>query len=135
MIFKHVFATIGGIIFGIGLSISGMINPNKVLDFLLFIDLGLLIVLGFAILITLISYFLIPKILNQPILNTSFNFKKGIINRKLIIGSILFGIGWGVSGVCPGTSLAGIGSGNTQLLYSIISIFFGAYIHGAIIEK
>lgn len=125
---------IGGIIFGLGLAISGMTKPEIVLSFLQLKDFGLLILMFTGIIITTTFYHLIPKIIQKPLFAKKFSKYKSVFSKKTIIGAIIFGIGWGISGICPGAAFAGIGTGNWILLFGIITMFLGAYVEGAFFE-
>lgn len=120
----------GGALFGFGLAWSTMIKPEVVLDFLQFEDFGLLLVLGGAVLVTLCAYLLIPKLMSKPLLGKKFHKHPNTFSRNTIIGSALFGVGWGLAGVCPGPVFAGIGAGNWMLLLSGAAMLLGAYAHG-----
>jgi uncharacterized membrane protein YedE/YeeE len=101
-----------GLIFGIGLTISQMINPAKVLAFLDIAgawDPSLAFVMGSALLTTFIGYkFVLKK--PAPLFETSFQLpSRQNIDASLILGASLFGIGWGLVGLCPGPAIAGIG--------------------------
>jgi uncharacterized protein len=102
---------VAGIVFGIGLVISGMANPAKVLNFLDLAgswDPSLGFVMGGAMIVTTIGYrltFMQPA----PVLDTKFHLPLATqIDLPLMIGSALFGIGWGLSGLCPGPALTSL---------------------------
>jgi uncharacterized membrane protein YedE/YeeE len=126
---------IGGIIFGIGLAISKMTHPEVVLDFLQLDDLGLLFVLGGAASVSLIV-FQIASRTNRvaPITGKKYSLREREINNDLIFGGVIFGIGWGISGICPGAAFASLGIGNYVILWGIIGMFLGAYGHGILKE-
>jgi uncharacterized membrane protein YedE/YeeE len=119
-----------GVIFGFGLSQATMIKPEVVLSFLRFQDFGLLLVLGGAATVTALVYQIAPRILSKPLLATKFGQHTAALSAETIGGAALFGIGWGLSGVCPGPAIAGLGAGNWPLLYSLAGIFAGAYVQG-----
>lgn len=119
-----------GALFGFGLSVAQMTHPEIVLDFLNFRDLGLLLVLGSAVTVTLLAFQLGPRIMNKPVFGASFGQHSAQLNRRLLTGAALFGAGWGLSGVCPGPAIAGLGSGNWPLLWALAGIVLGAYIQG-----
>lgn len=119
-----------GMLFGFGLAWSGMIKSEVVLSFLRFQDFGLLLVLGSAVTTTFITYQLVPRLLKKPILEPAFGSHAQGQLRNTLIGAALFGIGWGLSGVCPGPAIAGLGSGNWPLIYSVIGLFAGAWVQG-----
>ncbi|HET7651168.1 MAG TPA: DUF6691 family protein [Gammaproteobacteria bacterium] len=122
---------VGGMLFGFGLAVSRMIQPEVVLSFLLFRDFGLLLVLGGAVFVTLVTYRVIPRLLKHPVLEaTAFETKWSPLNRQIAIGAAIFGIGWGLCGVCPGPAFAAVGAGIWNILLTLAGIFAGAYLHG-----
>lgn len=130
MRFKHLIVFTGGLLFGFGLAASGMSKQEIVLSFLQLKDLGLLLVLGGAAFVTALTINLVPKILKRPILGGEFKRRKRTLTKRTIIGAIIFGIGWGISGQCPGSAVASIGTGNIPVLIGIAFMFVGAYIMG-----
>lgn len=102
------FALICGLIFGLGLIISGMANPAKVQNFLDVFgiwDPSLAFVMGGAIMVTAPGYWLVRK-RNEPFFASNFQIPtRKDFDKKLIIGSSIFGIGWGLGGFCPGPAL------------------------------
>lgn len=119
-----------GALFGGGLALSTMIQPEVVLAFLRFDDLGLLLVLGGATSVTLLAYQLGPRLLGRPPLGREFDVRKGTLDHRLVLGAALFGAGWGISGVCPGPAIAGLGAGNWPLLWAVGGIAAGAWVQG-----
>ncbi len=119
-----------GVLFGLGLSISNMVHPEVVLDFLLLQDLGLLLVLGGAVMVALLAYQLGPRLMGKPVFGSGFSTHPSTLNGRLLIGSAIFGVGWGISGVCPGPAIAGLGVGNWPLLLALGGIALGAYVQG-----
>jgi len=73
---------------------------------------------------------LIPKLLNKPILGGEFKKRKRTLNKRTVFGAIIFGVGWGISGLCPGSAMASLGVGNLPVLIGIAGMFLGAYIMG-----
>ncbi|WP_017446380.1 DUF6691 family protein [Gayadomonas joobiniege] len=125
---KSFLALFAGIIFGIGLSISQMTNPQKVKNFL---DIGgqwdasLIFVMGGALIVSGFAWYLAKK-RDKPILTKQFYLPDNqSIDRKLIIGAIAFGIGWGVSGLCPGPAIASIGFLSSELAYFLVAMLIG----------
>ena len=123
-------ALLTGVGFGFGLAYSNMIRPEVVLDFLRFHDLGLLLVLGGAVLVTAPAYQLLPKLMRRPVLASAFGKHVAHLSGQTVGGAALFGIGWGIGGVCPGPAIAGIGAGNWPILTATISMLAGAYVQG-----
>jgi len=127
---RHLFVFTGGLLFGFGLAFGGMTKQEIVLSFLQLEDLGLLLLLGGSAFVTALTINLIPKALKKPLLGGKFERRKRILSKRTIIGATIFGIGWGISGQCPGSAMASIGVGNVPVLIGIASMFLGAYIMG-----
>jgi uncharacterized membrane protein YedE/YeeE len=121
---------IGGLLFGFGLAWGGMAKPETVLSFLLLDDLGLTILMGVATVTAFVAINIIPLFLDKPLLGGEFKPRTRVLNRNTIIGAVIFGLGWGISGQCPGSVLASLGIGNYPVLLGIASIFLGAYVMG-----
>lgn len=119
-----------GALFGFGLALSTMIRPEVVLGFLQLRDLGLALVMGGGVLVTLLAYKLLPLMLRYPLLGGEFGTHPSAWNRDTLLGSAIFGIGWGLTGVCPGPAIAGLGAGNWDLLWALAGIALGALLHG-----
>ena len=130
MIRKHLFVFAGGLLFGFGLAFGGMAKQEIVLSFLQLKDLGLLLLLGGSACVTAITINLVPKLLKKPFLGGEFKKRKRTLSKRTIIGAAIFGVGWGISGQCPGSSIASIGVGNIPVLIGIASMFLGAYVMG-----
>jgi len=106
-------ALIAGLIFGSGIAVSGMGNPAKVMNFFDVFgtwDPSLAFVMGGALLTTLIGYRVIFGRRSAPLFGTKFQLPtEKTIDAKLIGGSALFGVGWGISGFCPGGAIPALG--------------------------
>ncbi|MFW2162950.1 DUF6691 family protein [Acinetobacter beijerinckii] len=129
---KNLFAFIFGGLFAIGLMVSGMSNPEKVLGFLDLFgdwDISLMFVMIGAIAVAIIPFqkaIRNPKTLSGEAISLPTSTQ---IDKKLIIGSILFGIGWGIAGVCPAPAITLIGLGYVEAWYFIGAMLFGIFIH------
>ena len=119
-----------GALFGFGLSLATMVRPEVVLSFLRFQDWGLMLVMGGAVAVTLVFYALAPRLLGQPLLGGVFQRHASTWDRDTLRGSALFGVGWGLCGVCPGPAIAGLGTGNWVLLWALLGIALGALAQG-----
>ena len=112
MLITTLLAAISGLIFGLGLIIAGMANPAKVLAFLDITgawDPSLALVMAGAIGIAILPFTILKK------KTQSLRFPTKIaIDKRLIFGSLLFGIGWGIAGICPGPSIILLGMGLTK---------------------
>jgi uncharacterized membrane protein YedE/YeeE len=127
-------ALIIGAIFGIGIAISGMANPAKVLNFFDVAgtwDPSLIFVMGGAVITTAIGYRLVFAGRNRPVFETDYSYPTSrIIDRRLVFGSAVFGIGWGIAGFCPGGAIPALGLGYTSTF-----IFVGAMIIGIMLAR
>lgn len=124
-------ALIAGIIFGAGLVISEMVNPEKVQGFLNIFgnwDPSLILVMGGAVVVTLISSrFILRR--TAPVFADSFQLPiSNIIDRRLIFGAVLFGLGWGLSGYCPGPGLVNALINPNEAMVFIPALLIGAWI-------
>lgn len=119
-----------GALFGFGLALATMIRPEVVLSFLRFQDFGLLLVLGGAVVVTFLAYRFGPRLLARPLFGASFGKHPSELNRSTIVGAAIFGVGWGISGVCPGPAIAGLGAGQWELLIAVAAMLAGAWVHG-----
>ena len=121
---------LSGALFGFGLSYATMIQPEVVLSFLRLEDFGLMLVMGGAVLVTLLVYQLAPRLMARPLLDDHFHKHAATWNRDTKLGTALFGVGWGLCGVCPGPAIAGLGTGNWDLLWALAGIALGALVQG-----
>ena len=120
-----------GIIFGVGISMSGMANPAKVINFFDVAgtwDPSLMFVMGGALLITFIGYRFVLKG-QSPVFDSKFHLpNKQDIDMQLVGGSALFGIGWGIAGFCPGGAIPAIGTGHNEVFIFMASLVVGIMI-------
>lgn len=120
-----------GMLFGAGLALATMVQPEVVLSFLQFRDWGLLLVMGGAMGVTLLAYRGAPRWLRAPLLGGGgFDRHASALDRDTVLGAAVFGVGWGLSGVCPGPAIAGLGTGNLSLLWALAGIALGAWAQG-----
>ena len=125
-------ALLSGALFGLGLAMSGMTDPRIVLGFLdVFGDFDptLMFVLGGAVTTTGLLFRLVLR-RGSPVLAVTFqlsNLKH--VDRRLLGGAALFGIGWGIAGYCPGPALAGLGIGSIEALWFIPAMLAGILLH------
>ena len=126
---------LGGALFGFGLTWSGMNKPEVVLTFLRFEDYGLMLVLGSATTTTLLVYQLAPRVMGKPLLEQSFGSHFSAEMKPTIIGAAIFGVGWGISGLCPAPAIAGLGMGSWNLLVALAAMFAGSWCHGLYMSR
>ena len=119
---------VAGVVFGLGLAVAEMTNPLKVLDFLDLAgnwDPSLAFVMGGAVLVTLVAF---RFVLRRPVPLYGDRFHLPTLtqlDRKLLGGAALFGIGWGLAGYCPGPALATILSGNSETWLFVPAMLVG----------
>lgn len=124
-------ALLSGTVFGVGLSVAQMTDPRKVLAFLDVAgawDASLLFVLGGAVAVTAVGWRWALR-RSQPVLADAFQHPPPITARpdvRLLAGAVLFGIGWGIAGYCPGPALASVGQGNAEALWLVPALVAGA---------
>jgi len=121
---------LAGVLFGFGLALATMIQPQVVLSFLRCEDWGLMLVMGGAMGLTLLAYRAVPRWRTQPLFERSFGHHVAALDRDTVVGAAIFGIGWGLCGVCPGPAIAGLGAGNADMLWALAGIAAGAWLHG-----
>lgn len=119
-----------GLIFGVGISISGMANPAKVLNFFDVAgtwDPSLIFVMGGAVVVTFIGY---RYVLRRPAPMFEQGFKlptRQDLDLPLIGGAAVFGIGWGIAGFCPGGALPALGTGRSEVFVFVAALLAGIF--------
>lgn len=125
---KLVYSLITGMIFGLGITVSGMINPEKVLNFFDIAgawDPSLAFVMAGAVAATFIGYRMVFR-RNSPVFDTTFYLPTSTeVDAKLVGGSALFGIGWGIAGFCPGAAIPALGTGQWEVALFLIALIAG----------
>ena len=123
-----------GILFGLGITVSGMINPAKVLNFFDLAgnwDPSLAFVMGGGLVTALVGYRLVFGRLKAPVFGKAFAARAAsVIDRRLIGGAAVFGIGWGIAGFCPGGAIPALGLLNVQTF-----VFVAAMIAGIVLAR
>ena len=139
MIKKIVFAALSGALFAMGLVVSGMTQPPKVIGFLnvggIFAperfgawDASLAFVMGGALLVTLVAFAVTPRAGNRPWAAAKFELPmRKDIDAKLVVGATLFGIGWGLVGYCPGPALASLLTGGVDVIVFVAALAAGMW--------
>lgn len=125
---KQFSALLAGLVFGLGLTISQMVNPAKVLAFLDLLgnwDPSLAFVMGSALLVTAIGYRLAWR-QEKPLFDARFQVPGNRkIDTRLALGSVLFGVGWGLVGLCPGPAIAAITIGGSPAVVFLLAMIAG----------
>ncbi|MFW8594315.1 DUF6691 family protein [Cribrihabitans neustonicus] len=129
---KQIFALLSGLVFGLGLILSGMANPAKVLNFLDLFgtwDPSLAFVMGGAIAITAPGFALLTRNLQKPLFDSQFRIPtRTDLDPKLLTGAALFGVGWGLGGFCPGPALTALPIGATGTLIFVPFMLAGMWL-------
>ncbi|MFT5786250.1 MAG: putative membrane protein YedE/YeeE [Ascidiaceihabitans sp.] len=119
-----------GLVFGVGIAISGMANPAKVLNFFDLAgtwDPSLAFVMGGALIVTFIGYRFVLK-RPAPLLSVSFQLPtRRDLDMPLIAGSAVFGVGWGIAGFCPGGALPALGTGRMEVFAFVAALLVGIF--------
>ena len=120
-----------GVLFGWGLIISGMSNPQKILGFLDLAgswDPSLMFVMAGAVLVGLAGFYVVSKRTEAFFGGALHIPKRRDITKPLIIGSLIFGAGWGIAGFCPGPAIVSLGAGNMKALVFVLTMLAGMAI-------
>lgn len=126
------FAFLAGLVFGLGLILSGMTDPSKVLGFLDLAgnwDPSLAFVMGGAVLVGSIAFRFADKESRTWLGETMRLPTATQIDRRLVAGSLLFGIGWGIAGYCPGPAVASLAQGGIKPLIFVLAMLAGMGIY------
>ena len=125
---KLIFALIAGVVFGTGIAVSGMMDPAKVLNFFDIAgtwDPSLAFVMGGALVVTFIGYRLVWR-RSAPLFGGRFQIPGSTaIDGRLIGGSALFGVGWGIAGFCPGAAIPALGTGRWEVALFLVAVIAG----------
>lgn len=131
---KLIYSGLIGAVFGLGIAISGMANPAKVLNFFDVAgtwDPSLIFVMGGALLTTALGYRLVFGARKRPVFDAAFHLPiNKAIDARLVAGSATFGIGWGIAGFCPGGAIPALGFGGVTVI-----AFTGAMVIGIVLAR
>ena len=122
-------SSLSGIVFGLGLTLSGMVLPSKVQNFLDVSgnwDPSLALVMGGALLVFMPGYFWLVKPRSRAVNGGEFHVSsRSTLDPRLLLGSILFGVGWGLVGICPGPAITALVTGQWQILLFVVAMLVG----------
>lgn len=132
---KIIASLLTGLIFGLGLIVAGMVNPAKVIGFLDITghwDPSLVFVMVGGIGVAMIGFYFAKKqrhaVLGGPM---DFPTARGI-DKRLVIGSSMFGVGWGIAGFCPGPAIVSVGAGSVQAMVFVAAMILGMVVFAAL---
>jgi uncharacterized membrane protein YedE/YeeE len=135
---RYLISLVCGLLFGAGLALAGMTRPQKVLGFLDVAghwDPSLIFVLGGAVAIATVAFHFILR-RRSPLLAPSFDLPTSkTIDGKLVIGALIFGVGWGLSGFCPGPAIAQLAAPNAETLYFLPALLAGWWLSGFVTRR
>lgn len=123
-----------GLVFGIGLIISGMTDPSKIIGFLDLAgawDPSLAFVMGGAVLVGVIAFRFARKRAASFLGGAMYLPAARHIDRELILGSLVFGVGWGLAGYCPGPAVVALGAGQDKAVVFVIAMLAGMALYEA----
>lgn len=129
---KNIIGLLAGLLFGFGLLISGMTDPVKVQGFLDVFgawDISLALVMGGGLAVAIVGVQLAKRQQTSWIGTLIEMPNKTVINKKLLIGAMLFGIGWGLVGICPGPGIVLLGTGQWQAYVFIPAMIVGMLVY------
>ncbi len=126
---------LSGLLFAVGLGVAGMTLPENVLAFLTLRDAGLLLTMGGATAVTLLGFPLVLR-RERPVFGLRFVLPtRRDIDRPLVVGAALFGVGWGLVGMCPGPALTGLAGGSPDVLLFALAMLAGMFLHHLFLER
>lgn len=136
---RLVVALLAGALFGFGLSLSGMVDPARVIGFLDVTsghwDPSLMFVLGGALAVA-VAGVMLQRRLTRPVLDEAFHVPaRGVIDRRLLIGSAMFGVGWGLAGFCPGPAVAALSLGLLPVFVFVAAMVAGMLLHDRVMAR
>lgn len=136
---KHFLTYLTGVVFGLGISLGGMANPAKVVNFFDVAgtwDPSLIFVMGGALVTTFIGYRVLFDARQKPVYNLKFNVPTSrTIDAKLVGGSAVFGIGWGIAGFCPGGALPALGTFEPDVFIFVASLIAGIFLAKTLMKQ
>lgn len=135
---QKIIALLAGILFGAGLAASDMNNPERIQSFLDLMnwDPSLMFVMLGALAVALPGFQIVLRKQGKPLFATKFSLpKKFNIDKPLIIGASLFGIGWAIVGYCPGPAIAALGYGYSDVFILVAAMLVGAKAHQLLQNK
>jgi uncharacterized membrane protein YedE/YeeE len=135
---RHVVAFASGLLFAVGLAVSGMAHPSKVLAFLDFAgdwDPSLALVMGGGVLVNVLFFRLALK-RGAPLLAPSFSLpSRSAIDTRLVVGAAIFGVGWGLGGFCPGPALVSVVTGGGSVVAFVGAMLLAMALHDAVAAR
>ena len=137
--FTQLVALLAGLLFGLGMMVSGMVDPHRVLGFLDIAgawDPSLMFVMGGALAVFLPVYLLVIKKRSVPVCSEKFEMSNStVIDKKLVTGAALFGLGWGIAGICPGPAVTSTLGLNPSMLVFIVTMLVGMAAGTALVRR
>ncbi len=135
---KQLLALIAGVVFGIGLTVSGMTDPARVRGFLDLFgnwDPTLAFVMGGALIVMVVAWLVQPRMV-RPLVDTSWHLPgTRHLDGKLLGGAALFGVGWGLGGLCPGPAIASLGTAPMSVAVFVIAMIAGMSLHRLVADR
>ena len=128
-------ALLTGLVFAVGLGVAGMTRPENVLAFLRLEDPGLMLTMAGAMAVTLLGYPLVLR-RGRPLLGARFVLPtRRDLDAPLLVGAALFGLGWGLVGLCPGPALTALAGGSPTVFAFVAAMFAGMFTYHRVFER
>lgn len=135
---RNVAALASGLVFGAGLAVSHMVEPTKVLAFLDVAgswDPSLVLVMFSAVAVTFVAYRVVAR-RPAPLFDSTFFLPaRTQLDRPLVVGAAIFGVGWGLAGYCPGPAIAALGLGTWEAPVFVAALAAGSLAHRWLLER
>tara|TARA_R110002074_G_scaffold3594_19_gene18804 strand:- start:39 stop:485 length:447 start_codon:yes stop_codon:yes gene_type:complete len=135
---RNLLTLLVGMLFGTGIAMSGMANPAKVINFFDVAgtwDPSLAFVMGGAVIVTFIGYRMVLR-RPRPIYEPAFDIPKNRqLDARLLVGAGIFGVGWGITGFCPGGALPVLGTLDTRVIIFVAALIAGMLITRVLLER
>jgi uncharacterized membrane protein YedE/YeeE len=127
--------TLLGIVFGIILTKSEVISWFRIRKMFLFEEAHMYLIIGSAVVVGALSITLLKKFTIKSLKNEKLNYEGKTYQKGFIYGGLIFGVGWAITGACPGPIFAQIGSGAFPAIFTLVGGLLGSYIYSLVKEK
>lgn len=133
---RNTFFLIAGVFFGFILIVSGVSNYDVIFDMFLFKSFHMYGLLGTTLALTILATFILKKLEWKGVLTGDpLKFEQLKPTKAHVVGGLMAGLGWGLTGACPGPALAQLGFGTLSGLFTVLGVFMGVYIYGILQSK
>ncbi len=127
-IINHTVGLIGGILVGFGFTYAGVVVPEVIFRLLTLNDFGVIILALCVSLAVFLSFRILPGFIKTPFFNGEFTAEYIYPESNVVLGALIFGIGWGISGIGPGTAVSALGAGLFPVVFAVVGMFMGTVL-------